>query len=211
MKKMLTLLTAAACSMVFAAEAANSPAAEAAKPVNETVIELKKHPTRTHINLAPVDCPEGKIAVLKVELFYKNNSASGWNPTTQLFINNQLLDDQTADGSKRLLRTHDSFLTTFSKDRAKYFNSKSKGWYVFFSPGNGVIDKRVTDGAAEYKCVYFFDVSDIITDTKAATNKLTIHCALQLSHTKNRQYPLMVRDYSIVPMSEEEVAKLRGE
>lgn len=206
MKKSLSCLLIAACMGAFAAGAAKD-----AQVKNVAVIPLKNIPTRTVLPLAPADCPEGKIAVLKVEMFYQSNRSGGWNPMVQLMVNKQLLDDQTADGSARLLGSPNfKFKEKDQEVSAVYFNSKVKGWTTFYSVGDGTIDPRVLNAQA-FKCTYLFDVSDILTDAKSDKNTLTVCCNLKLGHTRNKQFPLTIRSCSIIAMSEDEVAKLRGE
>lgn len=200
MKKNIALLSVIlGCSVVMAAEPS--------KPVSERVIRLGTDPSRTEIILPTADCPKDMIPVLKAEIFFQAPSASGSTPSVQLLCNGQLLDEQTADGAARLLR-RDGF--KFREEMRKWFNDKFKTWTVFYSSGDGQIDPRVQEGR-EYGCEYCFDVSDILADRGAKTNKLTVLCRLTLGHTKNRQMPLVIRNARIEPMAAAEVAKLRGE
>ena len=182
-------------------------AADPSKPVSERVIRLGTDPSRTEIVVPTAACPKDAIPVLKAEIFFRASSPSGGTPSVQLLCNGQLLDEQTADGASRLLRRGEF---RFRDDMRKWFDGKFKCWHIFYSPGEGKIDPRVREGR-EYGCEYCFDVSDILNDRSSQPNKLTVVCRLTLGHTKNRQFPLVIRNVRIEPMAAAEAEKLRGE
>ena len=195
MKKFLACL-----GIGFAVFCSGAEKIPASIKIPEVIVPFGNEPQEKTVSFAKVPKIKGYVAVLKARIFNKYSMPAGWNNSNRFYINGKRLDFRTLDGDKRLLYRGDA-LKFGRGSRAWFLNN---GWLVYFCDGQK-IDKRIT-APIEAKCWYFFDVSDVLYDTKENSFK-----AVTLNQQKmfKKTISLCVTDVEIVYLPEKDISAAR--
>ena len=159
---------------------------------------------------------EGKIPVLKADIFYNNSKPSGWNTASGIVLNSRQLTRYNAQGKERLLRRGTYMKTIYGKGE---WWSNSGNLLIYFGPGSGEVDKRIHEPRAE-GFTYYLDVADLLNyvelglDDRIESDKeniLQLNCGLT-NNPKNGELgkaALTMKNARIIWMSADEIEKVR--
>ncbi|MBR2357242.1 MAG: hypothetical protein IKD10_12825 [Lentisphaeria bacterium] len=182
----------------------------------EMAIAPQNTQTSGRITFPAVRRVEGKVPILKADIFFHLAKPSGWNNSTSMVINGKSVSRYNKQGQERLLK-RGRFMESIYGKREWWFNGT--GLLVYFGTGSGEVDKRIKSSREE-GFTYMLDVSDLLNYVEiglddriesAKDNVIQLNNGLIASPKIGvlGKAPLNFKNATIIWMSPAELAKIR--